>query len=153
MAPAGDGIAVGWREWAGLPDLGIEWLKVKIDTGARTSALHSFFLEPYQHRGASWVHFGVHPFQRDCATEVWCHAPVADRRRVSDSGGHGEWRYLIVTQVWLGSRAWPIELTLTERDTMLFRMLLGRTAMGELTVYPRASYLAGGPGPGASRPV
>ncbi len=137
---------IGWREWCALPDLDIAQIKAKIDTGARTSALHAFFVEPYEEHGRSMVRFGVHPFQRRVDHEIICCCPVKDFRQVSDSGGHREMRYVIETRIKLGERIWPIEMTLTNRDSMKFRMLLGRTAMHGLQVQPNRSYLFGRPG-------
>lgn len=135
-------INVGWREWLGLPEIGIPAIKAKIDTGARTSALHSYMVEPFRSGQRDMVRFAMHPLQGRTDISHVCEAEVVDRRWVSDSGGHREKRYVIRTLLELGTNAWPIEITLTNRDSMRFRMLLGRTAMtGRLTVIPDASYL------------
>ncbi len=136
---------VGWREWFSIPELSIDRIKAKIDTGARTSALHAFFVEPFDEAGQQMVRFGIHPLQRRDDIEIICQCPVKDYRAVWDSGGHQEMRYVIETQIRLGERIWPVEMTLTNRDNMKFRMLLGRTAMYGMTVFPDKSYLCGRP--------
>ncbi|HET8849799.1 MAG TPA: ATP-dependent zinc protease [Marinobacter sp.] len=144
--PADNKIALGWREWVALPDLDIRRIKAKVDTGARTSCLHTFRTEPYTQDGERWVRFWVHPVQHDMHQVVECNARVLDERTVSDSGGHKELRLAIETTLVVGDHRWPIEMTLTNRDSMRFRMLLGRTAMaGRSMIYPEASYLAGEP--------
>ena len=133
--------AVGWREWVSLPDLGIEQIKVKIDTGARTSALHAFAIVPFKQDQQHFIRFKIRPLQR-CNDEIECVSKVEDIRWVTDSGGHRERRYVIITQLVLGAVSWPIEVTLTNRDTMSFRMLLGRTAMRHrCTVNPAVSFV------------
>jgi len=137
---------VGWREWIQLPELKLPEIKAKIDTGARTSCLHAFSVEPFEKNGYEWVRFGIHPHQEDIDTEVFCEAKVFDKRTVTDSGGHKEQRYVIKTDIILADQNWPIEITLTNRDTMLFRMLLGRTAMeNKIVVNPGKSFLLGKP--------
>ena len=133
--------AVGWRERIALPELGIPTVVAKIDTGARTSCLHAFYVTPFEDNGEQWVRFGIHPHQHDTDTEITCAARIQDERMISDSGGHKEMRYIISTLISLGEKQWPIELSLTNRDTMRFRMLLGRTAMGNIIVYPKKSFM------------
>lgn len=119
---------IGWREWVGLPDLGIAQIKAKVDTGARSSSLHAFDIEPFSRDGVDWVRFRVHPVQRDASVTVAAEAKVLDRRSVRSSSGRAAMRPVIITRVALLGVTWPIELTLANRDAMGFRMLLGREA-------------------------
>ena len=137
-------LTLGWREWVALPDLGLPAIKAKIDTGAKTSALHAYYTEPYQLDGVEMVKFLIHPVPRNHDFFVECHTPIIDYREVTDSGGHREMRFVIESKLVIGGQNWPIELTLTNRDTMRFRMLLGRRAMeNRAVVEPEASYLNG----------
>mgnify|MGYP002063745192 CR=1 FL=1 len=120
---------IGWREWLALPLLGVDRIKAKIDTGARTSSLHAFDLERFRRRGVDMVRFKIHPVQRDLVRTVDAEARLVDERWVRDSGGTATLRPVIHTDVHLLGQTWEIELTLTCRDVMGFRMLLGRQAV------------------------
>ena len=142
---------LGWREWVALPELDVKHIRCKVDTGARTSALHAFYVEGFTKDGLNMVRFGLHPIQGNTEKEIHCEAEVFDQRDVTDSGGHTETRYVIKTEIVVGKSIWPIEMTLTNRDTMRFRMLLGRTAIAEnFLVDSAGSHMLGKP---ASHPV
>ncbi len=133
---------VGWREWLALPELGITAIKAKIDTGASTSALHAIHIRRFTEDGRERVRFEVHPLQRRTDITVSCVADVVDERFVTSSNGHREKRLVIRTAIAIADRRWPIELTLTNRDSMGFRMLLGRSAMNSrILVDPGASFM------------
>lgn len=133
---------IGWREWVNLPALDIQQIKAKIDTGARTSALHAFSLRPFTENNISKIRFDIHPLQHNTQSVVTCVADVVDRRLVTDSGGHEEERYVIETPITIAGQTWSIEITLTERENMLFRMLLGRSALRKrFLVNPARSFV------------
>ncbi len=143
---------LGWREWVGLPDLGIERIKAKVDTGARSSAIHAYRVERFERDGQAFVSFSLHPVQGDSDQTVECEAPLLEQRLVRDSGGHEELRYVIRTRIQVGSEVIDADATLTDRDSMKFRMLLGRTAIrGRFVVDPARSYLSSRRHPAASR--
>lgn len=134
---------IGWREWVCLPELGIPKIKAKVDTGARTSALHAFSLKPFTENGQDKVRFEIHPFQHSTDTVVTCVADVVDKRIVTDSGGHEEERFVIQTPITIAGQTWSIEITLTERENMLFRMLLGRRALRKrFIINPARSFVS-----------
>ena len=134
---------IGWREWGTFPDIGNERVKIKVDTGAKTSCLHAFKIKPFQKDNNKWVRVWFHP-EQGSEREVVCEFPVFDRRNVTDSGGHVTKRYVIKTPIIIGKHTFDIELTLTNRDNMKFRMLLGRRALqGRFLVNSAESYLAG----------
>jgi len=134
----------GWREWVGLAGLGVESIKAKLDTGARTSAIHAFDVESYSRDGEQRVRLFIHPVQKDDTLKIACDERVADIRTVSNPGGRREKRFIIRTDLRLGGDVWPIDLSLTDRDEMGFRLLIGRTAMeGRLMVDPDHSFQLG----------
>ncbi len=138
---------LGWREWVGLPDLGIAAMRAKVDTGARTSTLHADDIVPFADDRGERVRFRVFLGRRH-RKAVDCEAPLVGRRAIRNSGGESEERCVIASTVVVGERSWPIELTLTRRDSMSFRMLVGRTAIrGRYRVDPGSSYRMGKPAP------
>lgn len=120
---------IGWREWISLPELNIPIIKAKIDTGARTSCLHAFKIKLLTRKGNKIIEFSIHPHQHDSETVITSTAEVLDIRWVMDSGGHRTKRYVIKTTMVMGDFVQDIEITLMNRDSMRFRMLLGRTAL------------------------
>lgn len=135
---------IGWREWVALPAFGIPSIKAKVDTGARTSSLHAFDIERFRRRDVEMVRFSIHPEQHSGKHAVTVEAPLVDRRAVKPSSGESELRLVVETEVELLGRRYPVELTLTRRDAMGFRMLLGRQALrGRFVVDPGRSFLNG----------
>lgn len=146
MADAPGRPVIGWREWVGLPELGVDWIKAKIDTGARTSSLHAFDLERFERGGREMVSFEAHPLQRDTSVRIPVEADLVDRRSIRSSTGDATVRPVVETDVTLLGQRWPIELTLIRRDMMGFRMLLGRQAIRRrFLVDPGLSFIAGTP--------
>jgi hypothetical protein len=137
-----DKLVLGWREWVSLPALGIARIKAKLDSGARTSTLHALRSQPYIERGAPRVRLHIEPTRRSGGAVVVVDCAVVDERTVSDSSGHRERRLVIESPLCIAGQQWPIEITITNRDAMMFRMLLGRTAMhGRIVVDPERSYV------------
>jgi ribosomal protein S6--L-glutamate ligase len=127
-----DNFVLGWQEWIGLPNLGLPSLKVKVDTGARTSALHGLharLIAPHDVDGRAGVRFTVQPVPRRPRLELVCVAPIVDQRTVTSSNGEAELRFVIETSLEIGDRSWPIHITLTNRESMTYRMLIGRQAL------------------------
>lgn len=120
---------IGWAEWIAFPQLKLPLIKVKVDTGALTSSLHAYDIEPFTKRRQPWVRFKVHPLARSNDVEIQCAAPLVDRRMVTSSNGKAQKRYVIETLLKANGISRSIELTLADRDKMAFRMLLGRQAI------------------------
>lgn len=137
-------LEIGWEEWIALPELKLPAIRAKVDTGAKTSALHAFMVEKIVEGGQTKVHFGIHPIPQRPEVEVYCKAPLVDEREIISSNGQSELRYVIQTVAQFGKKKWPIEITLTDRETMAYRMLIGRSAMkGKLLVVPEKSFTLG----------
>lgn len=122
---------IGWREWCALPDLGVPGIAAKIDTGARTSSLHAYSIETFSRNNEKWAHFVIHPVQRHRQPEIHCEARVVDERQVTSSNGATELRFVINTTMILGAYRFTTELTLTNRDEMGFRLLIGRQSLAK----------------------
>ncbi len=137
-------VIFGSEEWFSFPDLGIPTIKARVDSGAKTSALHAINITPFIKDGANWVKFDINPIQNNLKTILHCEAPLVDKRIVKSSSGFREQRFVIQTTLDIGNASWLIEMTLTNRDSMGFRMLLGREAMsGRVLVDPEQIYLLG----------
>lgn len=138
---------LGSEEWCALPDLALPALKARVDSGAKTSSLHAFNIKTHKKQGIFRICFDVHPLQGDMKTVVTCSAQVKARRMVKSSSGVSERRYVIETSISLGGTLWNIEVTLTNRDAMGYRMLLGREAMeGRFLINPAESFALGSGG-------
>lgn len=136
-------LILGKEEWCSLPELGLPAVKVRVDSGAQTSSLHAFNIQAYMENGVKYVRFDIHPMQGDRNIVQSCKARVIDRRSIKNSSGSKEKRHVIQTPVMIGDTTWDIEITLTNRDSMGYRMLLGREAMSGVLINPNASFCMG----------
>lgn len=137
-------IIIGVEEWCALPSLVIPAIKARVDSGAKTSAIHAINIIPFKRANKLWVRFDVHPLQRNSQVTIHCEAAVIDRRIVKSSSGYEEERYVIKTPLCLADKSWEVEITLTNRDSMGFRMLLGREAMSErMLIDPSGRFYSG----------
>lgn len=135
---------VGCEEWCGFPDLGIPAIKARVDSGAKTSSIHAFNIHRFRRDGESWVSFEIHPIQNNRSTVIRCEKRVVDKRSIKSSTGVAETRYVVASTLKMGDHLWDIELTLANRDSMGYRMLLGREAMsGRMLVDPSLSFCLG----------
>jgi len=137
----------GWREWVALPTIGIPWIKAKLDTGARTSSIHAYKIKVFERDGDEWVRFRVRPWQESADDETLVELPVHDRRRVRSSSGHVEERIVVRVPLVLIGREVLVEVTLTNRDAMGFRMLIGREALRNGFAVTSAESFLGGRAP------
>lgn len=137
-------IIIGSEEWCSFPSLGVPAIKARVDSGAKTSSMHAFNIQKFRREGESWVSFEVHPLQNNRRVVIRCERPVIDKRVVKSSSGISETRYVIGATIKAGTETWDIELTLANRDSMGYRMLLGREAMsGRMLVDPSISFCLG----------
>lgn len=140
-------VTAGWREWLALPEFNISEIEAKVDTGTETSVLHTSFIETFRKRGALWLRFGIHPLPDRSDIRMIGFAPVSERRLIKDAEGHSEICFVVETEICLGGHCRTIELSLTEKDSDIFRMVLGRSALTALNILVDSSksYLFGQP--------
>jgi ribosomal protein S6--L-glutamate ligase len=144
MKQTTDKIIIGSEEWCSFPGLGVPAIKARVDSGAKTSSIHAFNIHKIRRNGESWISFEVHPLQGDRRTVIRCEQPILDKRVVKSSSGIAETRYVIAAKIKVGDESWDIEITLANRDSMGYRMLLGREAMsGRMLVDPSLSFCLG----------
>jgi ribosomal protein S6--L-glutamate ligase len=137
-------ITIGCEEWCAFPDLGIPAIKARVDSGAKTSSIHAFNIQKFRRKGESWVSFEVHPLQNNRRAVIRCEKPIVDKRVVKSSSGISETRYVVIATLKIGPQVWDVELTLANRDSMGYRMLLGREAMGgRMVVDPALNFCLG----------
>ena len=134
-------MTVGWKEEAKLSELNIDPIKVKVDTGAKTSSLHAFDIEAFDKEGTSFVRFKTSPYKRHPKKVIECECEVIDYRKITSSNGQTQLRYVIRTPITIGGKTWDIDMTLANRKKMRYKMLLGREAMRDIIVSPHEAYV------------